>query len=111
MGAVTGLMGDKVSLGFVEATEDQVCKHLESHMESLPEQDQRSRAIITQMHEDEERHGAEAMETGRRRVPAAGQEPDDAGLEGDDRDHLPNLVTRDSTSEFRSLTNRRLECM
>ncbi len=64
MGAVTGLMGDKVSLGFVEATEDQVCKHLESHMDSLPEQDQRSRAIITQMHEDEERHGAEAMDQG-----------------------------------------------
>ena len=64
MGAVTGLMGDKVSLGFVEATEDQVCKHLESHMDSLPEQDQRSRAIITQMHEDEERHGADAMEQG-----------------------------------------------
>ena len=64
MGAVTGLLGDKVSLGFVEATEDQVCKHLESHMESLPEQDQRSRAIITQMREDEERHGAEAMEQG-----------------------------------------------
>ena len=64
MGAVTGLMGDKVSLGFVEATEDQVCKHLESHMDSLPEQDQRSRAIITQMHEDEERHGADAMAQG-----------------------------------------------
>jgi ubiquinone biosynthesis monooxygenase Coq7 len=64
MGAVTGLLGDKVSLGFVEATEGQVCKHLESHMDSLPEQDQRSRAIITQMHEDEERHGADAMEQG-----------------------------------------------
>ena len=33
-------------------------------MESLPEQDHRSRAIITQMHEDEERHGAEAMAKG-----------------------------------------------
>jgi ubiquinone biosynthesis monooxygenase Coq7 len=33
-------------------------------MDSLPEQDQRSRAIITQMHEDEERHGADAMEQG-----------------------------------------------
>ena len=64
MGAVTGLMGDKVSLGFVEATEDQVCKHLESHMEDLPEQDEKSRAIITQMHEDEARHGAEAMDKG-----------------------------------------------
>lgn len=64
MGAVTGLMGDRVSLGFVEATEDQVCKHLESHMEALPDQDQKSRAIITQMHEDEARHGADAMAKG-----------------------------------------------
>jgi ubiquinone biosynthesis monooxygenase Coq7 len=64
MGAVTGLLGDRVSLGFVEATEDQVCKHLESHMDSLPEQDEKSRAIITQMHEDEARHGAEAMAKG-----------------------------------------------
>ncbi len=64
MGAVTGLMGDRVSLGFVEATEDQVCRHLETHMEALPEQDQKSRAIITQMHEDEARHGADAMAKG-----------------------------------------------
>ena len=64
MGAVTGLLGDKVSLGFVEATEDQVCRHLEAHMDSLPEQDQRSRAIIAQMHEDEARHGAAAMASG-----------------------------------------------
>lgn len=70
MGAVTGLLGDKVSLGFVEATEDQVCRHLESHMEDLPDQDQRSRAIITQMHEDEERHGAEALAGGGEEFPA-----------------------------------------
>lgn len=70
MGAVTGLLGDKVSLGFVEATEDQVCRHLESHMASLPEQDQRSRAIITQMHEDEARHGADAMAKGGAAFPA-----------------------------------------
>ncbi len=36
LGAVTGLMGDKVSLGFVAATEEQVCKHLEEHMQTLP---------------------------------------------------------------------------
>lgn len=70
MGAVTGLLGDKVSLGFVEATEDQVCRHLESHMDELPDQDQRSRAIITQMHEDEARHGAEAMAGGGEEFPA-----------------------------------------
>lgn len=64
MGAVTGLLGDRVSLGFVEATEDQVCRHLESHMASLPEQDARSRAIVEQMHADEARHGADALAKG-----------------------------------------------
>jgi len=64
MGAATGLLGDKVSLGFVEATEDQVCRHLESHMESLPDQDGKSRSIIEQMHEDEARHGAAAIAEG-----------------------------------------------
>ena len=64
MGAVTGLLGDKVSLGFVEATEDQVCKHLENHLDALPEADQRSRRIIEQMHQDEARHGEEAMAAG-----------------------------------------------
>ena len=64
MGAVTGLLGDRVSLGFVEATEDQVCRHLESHMRSLPDQDRRSRAIVEQMHADEARHGADAIARG-----------------------------------------------
>ena len=70
MGAVTGLLGDKVSLGFVEATEDQVCRHLEAHLEALPEDDARSRRIIEQMHQDEARHGAEAMAAGGVEFPA-----------------------------------------
>jgi ubiquinone biosynthesis monooxygenase Coq7 len=64
LGAATGLLGDRISLGFVEATEDQVCRHLESHLASLPEDDARSRSIVTQMHSDEARHGAEAIERG-----------------------------------------------
>jgi hypothetical protein len=64
MGAVTGLLGDRVSLGFVEATEDQVCRHLESHMESLPESDEKSRSIVEQMHADEARHGEDAIARG-----------------------------------------------
>ena len=71
MGAVTGLLGDKVSLGFVEATEDQVCRHLEAHMASLPPEDERSRSIIEQMHEDEARHGADALEAGGLEFPQA----------------------------------------
>lgn len=64
MGAVTGLVGDRVSLGFVEATEDQVVKHLEGHLQDLPEEDARSRAIIEQMREDEARHGDHALALG-----------------------------------------------
>ena len=64
MGAATGLIGDRVSLGFVEATEHQVSEHLEDHLERLPEQDARSRAIVEVMRQDEERHGAEALAAG-----------------------------------------------
>jgi ubiquinone biosynthesis monooxygenase Coq7 len=70
MGAVTGLMGDRVSLGFVEATEDQVCRHLEAHLQALPAEDARSREIVTRMHEDEARHGSEALARGGVEFPA-----------------------------------------
>jgi len=64
MGAATGLISDRVSLGFVEATEDQVVAHLDSHMASLPAADHKSRAILRQMREDESRHGAQALASG-----------------------------------------------
>jgi len=64
VGAVAGALGDKWSLGFVAATEDQVCKHLEEHMVSLPEGDQRSRAILKVMHEDELKHATTALDAG-----------------------------------------------
>lgn len=64
IGAATGLMGDKISLGFVAATEDQVCRHLDRHMTDLPPDDERSRAIVAQMRDDEARHGTAALEAG-----------------------------------------------
>jgi 3-demethoxyubiquinol 3-hydroxylase len=64
LGTVTGLMGDRISLGFVAATEDQVCQHLEQHLRDLPADDERSRAIVAQMHVDEARHGTHALEAG-----------------------------------------------
>lgn len=70
IGAVTGLLGDKVSLGFVEATEDQVCRHLEAHLEALPESDARSREIVSRMRDDEARHGSEALARGGVEFPA-----------------------------------------
>ncbi len=70
MGALTGLAGDKVSLGFVEATEDQVVAHLDRHMQDLPPADQKSRAIVDQMRRDESRHGEEALAHGGQVFPA-----------------------------------------
>ena len=64
IGATAGLISDKVSLGFVAATEEQVCKHLQEHLEALPENDQRSRKIVTQMLQDEEKHAHTAIKAG-----------------------------------------------
>lgn len=69
LGAATGLMGDRLSLGFVEATEDQVCEHLEGHLDSLPATDTRSRAIVAAMHRDEARHGSDALRAGGQKFP------------------------------------------
>lgn len=70
IGAVAGLIGDRWSLGFVAETEKQVVEHLESHLELLPEADQRSRAIVEQMKEDEARHGDMARAAGGAELPA-----------------------------------------
>ena len=64
MGAVTGMAGDKVSMGFVEATEDQVVKHIDQHLDTLPENDQKSRAVLQQMRAEESAHGQAAMDQG-----------------------------------------------
>lgn len=69
MGAVAGLAGDKWSLGFVAETEDQVCQHLEEHLARIPEEDQRSRAILEQMIVDEKSHGNSAREAGGTELP------------------------------------------
>ena len=64
IGATAGLISDKLSLGFVSATEDQVCQHLENHLQRLPSTDKRSRAIVEQMLEDEAKHAHAALEAG-----------------------------------------------
>jgi ubiquinone biosynthesis monooxygenase Coq7 len=71
IGALAGAAGDKWSLGFVKETEQQVCSHLDRHLESLPEQDRRSRAILTAMREDELRHASNAAEAGAAELPLA----------------------------------------
>lgn len=70
IGAGAGLISDKVSLGFVAATENQVCQHLQKHLEELPEQDDKSRAVVTQMLSDEARHADMALRAGGYNFPA-----------------------------------------
>lgn len=70
IGAGAGLVGDRVSLGFVAATEDQVCEHLQQHLEQLPDSDDASRAILTQMLRDESEHAHKAIDAGGLRFPA-----------------------------------------
>ena len=64
LGVVTGLLGDRTSLGFVEATEHQVVEHLDRHLDELPAADSASRAVLTQMRADEARHGEQALDAG-----------------------------------------------
>jgi ubiquinone biosynthesis monooxygenase Coq7 len=70
MGAAAGLAGDRWSLGFVEETEKQVADHLEDHLQRLPADDARSRAVVEAMRNDEQRHGREARDLGGRPLPA-----------------------------------------
>ncbi len=71
MGAAAGLAGDRWSLGFVAETEDQVCEHLEEHLDQLPQDDNKSRAILEQMIRDEKHHGESARDAGGADLPAA----------------------------------------
>lgn len=69
IGAVAGIAGDRWSLGFVEETEIQVCEHINKHISRLPEQDERTRKILNQMHDDEAKHAAMAKKAGASELP------------------------------------------
>jgi len=64
IGAAAALAGDPLSLGFVVETERQVEAHLAEHLEKLPAQDHRSRAVLTVMQADEIRHAQAAQQRG-----------------------------------------------
>jgi len=69
IGAIAGLAGDKWSLGFVTETERQVVRHLNSHLAQLSDKDQKSRAILEQMKEDEGHHATTALHAGGAELP------------------------------------------
>ena len=68
-GVVSGIAGDRWSMGFLAETEAQVERHLEGHLETLPGDDARSRAIVTQMRDDEARHGSMGRSLGAAELP------------------------------------------
>ncbi|PIG27411.1 ubiquinone biosynthesis monooxygenase Coq7 [Janthinobacterium sp. 35] len=70
LGTIAARMGDGRSLGFVVETERQVEAHLASHLQQLPPQDAKSRAIVKQMAIDEVEHGAAAQRLGAIDTPA-----------------------------------------
>ncbi|MCH1450086.1 2-polyprenyl-3-methyl-6-methoxy-1,4-benzoquinone monooxygenase [Litorivicinus sp.] len=69
LGAGAALVSDKVSLGFVHATEENVERHLREHLQRLPAGDHASRQILQQMLDDEIRHGQTALDQGGQRLP------------------------------------------
>lgn len=69
LGALAGLAGDRWSLGFVAETEFQVSAHLQKHLQVLPAQDEKSRAILKQMQIDEAQHAQTARNAGGMELP------------------------------------------
>ena len=69
IGLLAGKFGDRWNLGFLAETERQVEAHLKGHLQTLPADDARSRAIVEQMKEDEMRHADTAVSLGALELP------------------------------------------
>lgn len=69
IGVLAGMLGDKWNLGFLAETEQQVGAHLASHLLKLPNNDEKSRAIVTQMKLDEACHATMALSHGGAELP------------------------------------------
>lgn len=69
IGVLSGILGDRVNLGFLAETEKQVVRHLEGHLQELPQHDTVSRAIIEQMKIDEGKHATNALHAGGMELP------------------------------------------
>src|SRR3546814_6673624 len=70
LGVLAGRAGVGKNLGFMAETERQVEQHLEGHLSDLPQADQRSRDIVTQMRDDEINHRNTAETHGAHKLPA-----------------------------------------
>lgn len=70
VGMLAGRFGDRWNLGFLAETERQVESHLHGHLERLPAEDRKSRAIVEQMKADEISHANTAVRLGANELPA-----------------------------------------
>jgi ubiquinone biosynthesis monooxygenase Coq7 len=70
IGVTAGVFGDEYSLGFIEETESQVVKHLEKHLQSIPDKDKKTLNILHQMQQDEALHQTQAQAAGAVALPA-----------------------------------------
>jgi ubiquinone biosynthesis monooxygenase Coq7 len=69
IGALAGLLGDRWNVAFLAETERQVEDHLTGHLEALPTNDERTRAVVSAMRADEAKHGATARGLGGEDLP------------------------------------------
>jgi ubiquinone biosynthesis monooxygenase Coq7 len=69
IGAAAGALGDRWSLAFLAETERQVEEHLAGHLEALPPEDARTRAVVEAMKADEAKHRAAAIGLGAAELP------------------------------------------
>ena len=69
LGAAAGALGDRWSLAFLAETEHQVEEHLSGHLERLPAEDRRTRAVVGAMRDDEARHRESAIALGAAELP------------------------------------------
>src|SRR5688500_15019262 len=69
IGAIAGAAGDRWNLGFLAETERQVEEHLSGHLEKLPANDERTRAVVAAMRADEARHRDTALGLGAAALP------------------------------------------
>jgi len=69
LGAAAGMAGDRWSLAFLAETERQVEEHLAGHLERLPVEDRRTRAVVGAMRDDEARHRESAIALGAAELP------------------------------------------
>ncbi|HET7671546.1 MAG TPA: 2-polyprenyl-3-methyl-6-methoxy-1,4-benzoquinone monooxygenase [Burkholderiales bacterium] len=71
IGTLAGALGDRWNLAFLAETEKQVEEHLTGHLGELPPADERTRAVVEAMRDDEAKHRMTAVRLGAAELPEA----------------------------------------